>query len=204
MLILTKLGTLLEKLYEKWTENCNNVILFTWLDFLKTEAIKALDIKFPIVVSVEQILKLTEESILRLFLLVIWLVISTSIGLFSIALSFLQQLLNLFFVIFRGEEIFSRGCHYCPVCLLMKPGTECVCLSICEHILCKDCLSGYLTISIQEGNIHAIRCPCEECDEEIYPNIVSTNLCSLQKHYFSFHNLCGLNESIRHWFHMQY
>lgn len=65
MLIFTKLEILSEKLNAKWIENCNSVVLFTWFDFLKTEAIKALDLNFPIVVSVEQILKLTEESILR-------------------------------------------------------------------------------------------------------------------------------------------
>lgn len=54
-----------DKLKEKWAENCDSVVLFTWIDFLKTEAIEALGIKFPIDVSEEKIMKLSEQSILR-------------------------------------------------------------------------------------------------------------------------------------------
>ena len=60
-----QLEMLSNKLNEKWAENCGNVVLFTWIDFLKSEAIEFLGIKFPVDVSEEKIMKLTEQSILR-------------------------------------------------------------------------------------------------------------------------------------------
>ncbi|KAJ2909765.1 E3 ubiquitin-protein ligase rnf14, partial [Coemansia aciculifera] len=52
----------------------------------------------------------------------------------------------------RRQEVFAMQTFTCAVCLEQQSGVHCVELPGCLHVHCKECLRGYWTLLIDEGN----------------------------------------------------
>lgn len=70
----------------------------------------------------------------------------------------------------RSYDILSKRKEFegerfgCGICLEEKRGGKCWKVSACNHVFCQDCLTGYLSSMIREGNIRqASACPDPEC-----------------------------------------
>jgi E3 ubiquitin-protein ligase RNF14 len=63
----------------------------------------------------------------------------------------------------------------------------------CEHLYCKECLKGYLTVNIIEGAVMDLTCPDPSCDYEITREEV-THLCDapIVKKYEEFTVIAAL------------
>ena len=56
--------------------------------------------------------------------------------------------------------------------VVLQVGGQCVQFLGCDHVYCKDCMSGYLTVRIGEGAVSNLNCPTDKCDTQILPNQV--------------------------------
>ena len=73
----------------------------------------------------------------------------------------------------KKDEKFSVSLHSCNICFSDKVGGQCVQFLGCDHVYCKDCMSGYLNVRIGEGAVSNLNCPTEGCTTQILPNQVS-------------------------------
>ena len=65
-----------------------------------------------------------------------------------------------------GERIASYNLthtYYCQICLFNYDTRE-GCAMACGHFFCVDCLSAYVTVKIQEGQVLGLRCPYVDDD----------------------------------------
>ncbi|CAM9440821.1 E3 ubiquitin-protein ligase RNF14 isoform X1 [Lampetra fluviatilis] len=72
----------------------------------------------------------------------------------------------------QRQKVFSARVFNCHICLCEKLGSSCVNLSGCEHVYCRDCLSAYFQLQIQEGNVHSLTCPEPKCQTAATPSQV--------------------------------
>ena len=73
----------------------------------------------------------------------------------------------------KRDEKFNVSLHSCDICLTDKVGGQCVEFLGCQHVYCRDCMSGYLSVRITEGAVSNLNCPTEGCGTQILPNQVS-------------------------------
>mmetsp|Transcript_22173 Transcript_22173/g.36744 ORF Transcript_22173/g.36744 Transcript_22173/m.36744 type:complete len:548 (-) Transcript_22173:27-1670(-) len=71
----------------------------------------------------------------------------------------------------RDAIEFERRMHVCGVCLTEKGGVDLI-RSSCGHFACKDCLSSYCTVLINEGAVTKLRCTEPKCKETFSPNVI--------------------------------
>jgi E3 ubiquitin-protein ligase RNF14 len=62
-----------------------------------------------------------------------------------------------------SQSTFSSLTFTCSICFSAFKGSKCHRLSGCQHVFCKECLSGYWQLSIDEGDIEKIACPDVDC-----------------------------------------
>ncbi|KAI8461786.1 hypothetical protein BY996DRAFT_4572977 [Phakopsora pachyrhizi] len=51
----------------------------------------------------------------------------------------------------------------CGICLETQQGRKCIKLERCGHVFCRECISDYFTLMIQEGTIEQVRCCDSDC-----------------------------------------
>lgn len=69
----------------------------------------------------------------------------------------------------RSKTEFGRNVFMCNICLVNKLGITCMQFKPCEHVFCRECISGYIEVRIKEGTVHAINCPEPKCGTEVSP-----------------------------------
>merc|ERR1719300_1864580 len=86
-----------------------------------------------------------------------------------------QKLLTLFreYNQMKKDEIFSTTLNSCDICYTDKVGSQCVKFVGCDHVYCKECMSGYLNVRIKEGAVSNLVCPTDKCTSQILPTQVS-------------------------------
>ncbi|KAI1292110.1 E3 ubiquitin-protein ligase RNF14 [Halotydeus destructor] len=79
----------------------------------------------------------------------------------------------------RRDGLFNNQWQRCIICMTPNKGQESVRFD-CDHITCRDCLSGYFQVQIDEGNIHELKCPEFKCGK-LAPNSLIASLVSEEK-----------------------
>ena len=64
------------------------------------------------------------------------------------------------------QQKFEQGTFNCGVCLEPKKGVICYCLKLCGHVFCVECLQGYYSNCIMEGNISSVKCLAPDCEKQ--------------------------------------
>lgn len=64
---------------------------------------------------------------------------------------------------------FKKNFYTCNICFMDKSGESCIQFKPCLHIFCKDCITGYLKVRINDGAVQNINCPEEKCTSEVSP-----------------------------------
>lgn len=72
----------------------------------------------------------------------------------------------------RSKTEFGRNIFTCNICFANKLGIRCTQFKPCDHVFCRDCISGYIEVRIQEGTVQSINCPEHKCESEAYPSQV--------------------------------
>ncbi|KAK3090069.1 hypothetical protein FSP39_008938 [Pinctada imbricata] len=150
---------LCKALDEVWRESLGLPILFTWIDWLKNNALSHLGLSNHILLDESDPddiidtraysdcldVMLTADQLLR----------------------YNQQQVDL---------IFQRDTHECPVCFIERLGRECVKFNECGHFFCLDCATDLCKHHVQEGSVTDLRCPEPKCETEIPPYVIQNLL----------------------------
>lgn len=70
------------------------------------------------------------------------------------------------------RKVFGLKNFECKVCFMDKLGSNCLEFWPCRHVYCKECMSSYFEVQINEGNIKFLRCPEDKCESEANPKQV--------------------------------
>ncbi|CAL8365652.1 unnamed protein product [Lota lota] len=175
----TQMSALCRRLDELWRENQGSVVLFTWVQFLKEEALDFLTITSPLVVRmgskaaperkrIQAKMRTEAQS-------------SSSISSLPAAsepdpravlvadprADLLPQLLD--FDEAQRQKVFDGRVFSCGICFLEKLGAACLCFKECQHVYCRDCMSEYFQIQIRDGNVRCLNCPEPKCSSLATP-----------------------------------
>ncbi|KAJ1564647.1 E3 ubiquitin-protein ligase rnf14 [Nowakowskiella sp. JEL0078] len=63
----------------------------------------------------------------------------------------------------KNESIFNDSQIVCGICLERKKGQNCLRITSCHHVFCKDCLKECFTLYIKEGSVELVTCLDPEC-----------------------------------------
>uniref|UniRef100_A0A3Q1GI14 RBR-type E3 ubiquitin transferase n=1 Tax=Acanthochromis polyacanthus TaxID=80966 RepID=A0A3Q1GI14_9TELE len=63
----------------------------------------------------------------------------------------------------QKQKLFTTTLFDCGVCFMSWLGSECVQLFQCGHIFCKACLGEFCKVQIKEGNVRGVTCPQADC-----------------------------------------
>ncbi|XP_015124119.1 E3 ubiquitin-protein ligase RNF14 isoform X2 [Diachasma alloeum] len=64
---------------------------------------------------------------------------------------------------------FKKKFYTCKICFIDKSGESCTLFKPCLHVFCKECVSGYLEVRIEDGAVQNICCPEDKCTSEVNP-----------------------------------
>jgi hypothetical protein len=138
-----QLNQVCAKLDDLWAENFNMPVLFTWLEWLKTELVEYLDL-------VEDDSRLictplsedVEDS-------------SRAVCAFRDSEQFIYEFLRHNYVEEMNE--FGRSMQTCLICFDEKPGVEFHRLGECRHHFCAACLGSMCQMHVKEGTIQLLK-----------------------------------------------
>lgn len=179
-----QMSSLCRRLDELWEENQGCVILFTWIQFLKEEAVDFLGIKSPLEVvragnklsgerkkpdpaenneeksgDVKKNPEHHSSSPVHLDPRVVTLM--------DPRVDLLPQLLD--FDETQRQRVFDGKVFCCGICFVEKLGAICLCFKECQHVYCKDCMTEYFKIQIKDGNVQCLNCPEPKCSSVATP-----------------------------------
>ncbi|KAJ3588788.1 hypothetical protein NHX12_009642 [Muraenolepis orangiensis] len=159
----TQMSSLCRRLDELWWENQGCVVLFTWVQFLKEEALAFLGITSPLVVvrvgskSSSSVAAAAHPSQLD----------PRAVLVADPRADLLPQLLD--FDEAQRQRVFDGRVFSCGICFLEKLGAACLCFNECQHVYCRDCMSEYFQIQIRDGNVRCLNCPEPKCSSLATP-----------------------------------
>ncbi|KAL0994744.1 hypothetical protein UPYG_G00126600 [Umbra pygmaea] len=175
-----QMSSLCKRLDDLWLENQGCVVLFTWIQFLKEEALAYLDIKSPLVVvggckaPVERMKSEgdrrragsleTNSQHLQLEL------DPRAVLVVDPRTDILPQLLD--FDEAQRQKVFDSKSFCCGICFMEKLGSGCLCFKECQHVYCKACMTEYFQMQIRDGNVQCLNCPEPKCTSLATPSQV--------------------------------
>uniref|UniRef100_A0A673CP08 RBR-type E3 ubiquitin transferase n=1 Tax=Sphaeramia orbicularis TaxID=375764 RepID=A0A673CP08_9TELE len=148
---LSALGTQLIDLYQS---TGGAVVLFSWVQFLKEEALGFLDIQTRLEIpSIEHSALFSNKE-------------NQTANLSTLILTPAQALLSQLLIhdATQKEKVFYTTVFDCGVCFMCWLGSECVQIPQCGHVFCRSCLTEFCRLQITEGNVRDITCPQADCD----------------------------------------
>ncbi|CAJ1063532.1 E3 ubiquitin-protein ligase RNF14 isoform X2 [Xyrichtys novacula] len=161
-----QISALCRRLDELWEENQGCVILFTWIQLLKEEALDYLGIQSPLEIirggsraggerkktdSAATASQLDPRAVL----------------LMDPRADLLPQLLD--FDEAQRQRVFDSKVFCCGICFMEKLGANCLCFKECQHVYCKACMTEYFQIQIRDGNVQCLNCPEPKCTSVATP-----------------------------------
>lgn len=184
-----ELTKLCRKLDELWEENKGQEILFMWVAFLQDETLNFLNIlqclnmnhaftRYNIARERTQCSQESKELIdsekqqpsdspKTKVQKEVKALDSRAISDSPINVNPIQALIN--YNSKQAQIEFKRNFFSCKICFSEKLGEDCTQFVPCGHIFCKECISGYLEVRINDGNVMNIHCPEEMCSSETTP-----------------------------------
>ncbi|XP_012285150.1 E3 ubiquitin-protein ligase RNF14 [Orussus abietinus] len=159
------------RLDELWQENEGNEILFLWLEFLKNDSLKYLNIHDCLDVSF--LFSAYKEPYDIAMLTILDMSDSRAVN-FAIFLNPREYLTEYSKKQYKDE--FNNNIFVCGICFDDESGKKCIGFQDCYHVYCRNCLQSYVSVKIEEANVKNILCPEPDCKSEISPNLVK-DLC---------------------------
>ncbi|XP_062393010.1 E3 ubiquitin-protein ligase RNF14 [Sardina pilchardus] len=174
----TQLSALCKRLDELWEENEGCVVLFTWIQFLKEEALGFLEIQSPLLVVTHGKTQhkssatgsgtkpdgVTQEDTPDGCLDPRAIVdLDHEHDLAAQLLDFNEE---------QWQKVFNLKMLNCGICFMEKLGADCLYFKICNHVYCNECMAEYFTIQIRDGNVQCLSCPEPKCTSIATPEQV--------------------------------
>lgn len=188
-----QMSALCRRLDELWEENQGCVVLFTWIQLLKEEALDFLGIQSPLEIirggskaCAERRKKDSADTELSQCGS---LSASTeenkremrkkksdpscshldprSVLLLDPRADLLPQLLD--FDEAQRQRVFDSKVFCCGICFMEKLGSSCLCFKECQHVYCNVCMTEYFQIQIRDGNVQCLNCPEPKCTSVATP-----------------------------------
>lgn len=177
-LSLHQITALCRRLDELWEENQGNVVLFTWMQFLKEETLEFLGIQSPLEIQS------TESESGQKHAVDVSAEKSKAQDLDPRAVQevdsgtdILTQLLD--FDEAQKQKVFDGKVFCCGICYSEKLGSDSLLFKECQHVYCKACMKEYFEIQIRDGKVQCLNCPEPKCMSMATPTQVSSP-CSCQ------------------------
>ncbi|XP_058484006.1 E3 ubiquitin-protein ligase RNF14 [Solea solea] len=191
-----QMSTLCRRLDELWEENQGSVIIFTWIQFIKEEALDFLGIQSPLEVirggnkpggerrktdpaataltqtgsqsekAEEKIIKEKKEKS-EAQLTPCSHLDQRAVLLREPHADILPQLLD--FDETQRQRVFDSKVFCCGICFAEKMGANCLCFKECQHVYCQACMTEYFQIQIRDGNVQCLNCPEPKCTSVATP-----------------------------------
>ncbi|CAM9330437.1 unnamed protein product, partial [Lampetra planeri] len=170
-----QMSSLCRRLDKLWEENQGCVILFTWMQFLKEEALNFLGIQSPLEViradALTQSGNLYEKSEEKKKPVSL-VPLSSQLDPRAVLLmdphaDLLPHLLD--FDEAQRQRMFDCKVFCCGICFIEKLGSSCLCFKGCQHVYCKACMTEYFQIQIRDGNVQCLNCPEPKCTSVATP-----------------------------------
>ncbi|XP_062867361.1 E3 ubiquitin-protein ligase RNF14-like [Trichomycterus rosablanca] len=176
-----QLTALCKRLDELWLEKQGSVVIFTWIQFLKEEAVYFLGLQSPLKIpsnsrkhpqldrsmsegatkqaetaGVEKRKQpeLDPRAVME---------VEADADLLRLLLDFDEA---------QRQKVFDGKPFCCGICFTEKLGSSCMLFKECEHVYCKACLKEYFEIQIHDGNVQCLRCPEPKCTSVATPSQV--------------------------------
>ncbi|XP_029925474.1 E3 ubiquitin-protein ligase RNF14 [Myripristis murdjan] len=184
-----QMSSLCRRLDDLWEENQGSVVLFTWVQFLKEEALDFLNIQSPLEIirvgskaGVERrkaegatpAVKQSEtenhekkrqarkgQSEPQSSLSSSCQLDPRAVLLVDPRTDILPQLLD--FDEAQRQKVFDSKVFCCGICFTEKLGSSCFCFNKCQHVYCNACMTEYFQIQIRDGNVQCLNCPEPKC-----------------------------------------
>ncbi|XP_077063810.1 E3 ubiquitin-protein ligase RNF14-like isoform X2 [Siphateles boraxobius] len=159
-----QITALCKRLDELWEENRGNVVLFTWIQFLKEETLEFLNIQSPLEIQTtdrqphyesgqnQADTAVVEKSKVQDQRAVQEVDPNTDI---------LTQLLD--FNEAQKQKVFDSKVFCCGICFSENLGSNSLLFKECQHVYCKACVKEYFQIQISDGKVQCLTCPEPEC-----------------------------------------
>lgn len=188
-LSLEQLSLLCKQLEYIWEMN-TDVILYTWIQFLRDEALDFLNISQCLNISELLTFKIKDnfrriqndttnnsacDADTSLSAQINYVVPSVSGGDKAIDLRAFNDLPDGKLIIqilkdydeYKKECIFDTSIQECDVCFQQKLGSEFIKFKTCKHYFCKDCVKEYFEGLIKDGNVTSLKCLIGECGSQL-------------------------------------
>ncbi|KTG01497.1 hypothetical protein cypCar_00031785 [Cyprinus carpio] len=164
-----QITALCRRLDELWEENQGNVVLFTWMQFLKEETLDFLGIQSPLEIqSIEsesgpkQAVDVSGEKSKDLD--------PRAVQEVDARTDILTQLLD--FDEAQQQKVFDEKVFCCGICYSEKLGSDSLLFKECQHVYCKACMKEYFQIQIRDGKVQCLNCPEPKCVSMATPSQV--------------------------------
>ena len=141
-----QLAELCAGLDEIWEQQQGMQVLFSWGEWLRSEAWERLGLEGTLVVTDARSGDCVDPRAVPL---------CHNIG------QSLQQLAA--YDQHARHREFLEAAHNCEICFDDKPGKDIARQFGCEHLYCKECMSEHATVHVTEGTIQFLRCPDPSC-----------------------------------------
>ncbi|XP_057216009.1 E3 ubiquitin-protein ligase RNF14-like [Triplophysa rosa] len=163
-----RITTLCKRLDELWEANRGNVVLFTWIQFLKEETLEFLGIHSPLEIQSiagqsqgesgqTQAAEKSKPQELD----------PRAVQEVELRTDILSHLLD--FDEAQKQKVFDGKVFCCGICFSEKLGSSCLLFKECQHVYCKACMKEYFEIQIRDGKVQCLDCPEPECTSVATP-----------------------------------
>ncbi|MCI4386265.1 hypothetical protein PGIGA_G00060510 [Pangasianodon gigas] len=176
-----QLTSLCKRLDDLWQENQGSVVLFTWIQFLKEEALDFLGLQSPLEIHStgskhSQLERCRTDGAAKR---------AENVGaekkkpaeLDPRAVleagphaDLLRQLLD--FDEAQRQKVFDSKVFCCGICFSEKLGSSCVLFKECQHVYCRACIKEFFQIQIRDGKVQCLTCPEPKCTSVATPSQV--------------------------------
>ncbi|TTX06328.1 E3 ubiquitin-protein ligase RNF14 [Bagarius yarrelli] len=175
------LSILCKCLDELWEENQGSVVLFTWIQFLKEEALDFLGLQSPLEIPANGSKRSqlesskTDGACNRVESVCAEKKKLSELDLRAVQeaephADLLRQLLD--FDEAQRQKVFDSKLFCCGICFSEKLGSACTQFKECQHVYCRDCVRKFFQIQIRDGQVHCLTCPEPECTSVATPSQV--------------------------------
>ncbi|XP_073680786.1 E3 ubiquitin-protein ligase RNF14 [Garra rufa] len=166
-----QITALCKRLDELWEENQGNVVLFTWMQFLKEESLESLGIQSPLEIQStesesgqKQAADVSGEKSKAQDL------DPRAVQEVDAGADILTQLLD--FDEAQKQKVFDGKVFCCGICYSEKLGSDSLLFKDCQHVYCKACMKEYFEIQIRDGKVQCLNCPEPKCTSMATPTQV--------------------------------
>lgn len=176
-----QLSSLCKHLDELWEQNQGSVVLFTWIQFLKEEALNFLGLQSPLEISSNGSKRSPQESgrtdgaTKRVESPCAEKKKPSELDPRAVTeaephVDLLCQLLD--FDEAQRQKVFDTKVFCCGICFSEKLGSGCTLFKECQHVYCRDCIREFFQIQIRDGQVQCLTCPEPECTSVATPSQV--------------------------------